>query len=60
MGRFDEAMVETRKAQQLDPLSLSVNTQMGSLLYGARRFDEAIEQLLQVVELDPSHQISHV
>lgn len=59
MGRFDEAMAETRKAQQLDPLSLSVNTQKGSLLWLARRCDEAIEQLLQVVELDPNYPTSH-
>jgi DNA-binding winged helix-turn-helix (wHTH) protein/tetratricopeptide (TPR) repeat protein len=59
MGRFDEAIAETRKAQKLDPLSLSVNTQMGSLLYVSRRFDEAILQLLQVVELDPNYPTSH-
>jgi len=38
-------MAETRKAQQLDPLSLSVNSGMESLLWLARRFDKAIEQL---------------
>lgn len=59
MGRFDEAMAESRKAQQLDPVSLSVNTQMGSLLYVSGRFDEAIEQLLQVVELDANYPNSH-
>ena len=59
VGRFDEAIAEMRKAQQLDPVSLSVNSGMGSLLYVSRRFDESIEQLLQVVELDPNYPTSH-
>jgi len=53
MGRHDEALTEIRKAQELDPLSLVINTNIGYIYYFARRYDEAIDQYREVVELDP-------
>lgn len=55
LGRFDEALGEIRKAQQLDPLSLAINTGVGHVLYLSRRYDEAIDQYRKTLELDPNY-----
>jgi serine/threonine-protein kinase len=52
--RFDEAMVEYRKALELDPLSGIINTNYGHGLMIAGRLDEAREQLRKTMELDPT------
>jgi tetratricopeptide (TPR) repeat protein len=53
MGRFEEARLELKKAQELDPLSLLNNTRVGRQLYFARQYDAAIQQLQQTLEIDP-------
>jgi len=53
-GRFDEALAESERARQLDPLSLIIASDKGMILYYARRYDEAIEQFREVHELDPT------
>jgi tetratricopeptide (TPR) repeat protein len=52
-GRHDAALAESRRAIELDPLSLWINTGFGNRLYWARRFDEAIAQCRKTLELDP-------
>jgi tetratricopeptide (TPR) repeat protein len=54
MDRFDEALAEVRRAQELDPLRLSPRAHEGNILYFARRYDEAIQRLQSVVEIDPN------
>jgi tetratricopeptide (TPR) repeat protein len=44
-GRFDEALAQIRNAQALDPLSLPVSSNVGRLLFLARRYDQAITEL---------------
>jgi TolB-like protein/DNA-binding winged helix-turn-helix (wHTH) protein/Flp pilus assembly protein TadD len=53
-GRFDEALEESERARQLDPLSLIIAADNGAILYRARQYDRAIEQLRYVQELDPN------
>jgi eukaryotic-like serine/threonine-protein kinase len=53
-GRFDEALHEMRRAQQLDPLSLIVASGIGRILHFAGRFDEAIAQYRHVIQMDPT------
>ena len=53
MGRLDEAIAEMRKAEQLDPLSPIIATDVGKMLYYDRRYDEAKTQLEKALELDP-------
>ena len=60
MGRFDEALVEIKKAQELDPLSLAINTGVGHVLYLSGKYDKAIEQYRKAVELDPGFVVTHV
>jgi tetratricopeptide (TPR) repeat protein len=60
MTRFDEAVVEVRRAQDLDPLSLSVNANVGLVLYWAREYKQAVEQLEKTLELDPNFGLAYV
>jgi TolB-like protein/Tfp pilus assembly protein PilF len=60
MGRFDEQMAEILRAEELDPVSLIINTDVGWGLYYARRFDQAIEQLRRTLELDANFGIAHL
>jgi eukaryotic-like serine/threonine-protein kinase len=53
MGRFDEGIAETKKAQELDPLSLIINTTMGWQFYVTGRNENAVEQLRKVLDIDP-------
>ena len=58
-GRFDEAMSHTKRAQELDPLSLELMWNMGVWLSFSRQYDRAIEQFRKIIEMDskfiPAH-----
>jgi Tfp pilus assembly protein PilF len=47
LGRHDEAISAIRRAEELDPVSLVINSNHGWILWCARRNDEAIAQLRQ-------------
>ena len=49
MERFDEAITEAKRMHELDPF-MSIGT---SFMF-ARRYDEAIEQLLNTIEINPN------
>lgn len=53
-GRPDEALPHIRKALESDPLSLSINADLGRVLYFARRYDESLEQYQKTLEMDPN------
>jgi tetratricopeptide (TPR) repeat protein len=57
--RFDEAIAEGKQAEQLDPLSLVIKTDLGSSYTFARQYDTAIEQLRKTIEMDQSFYIAH-
>ena len=52
LGRFDQALSELARAQELDPLSLIINSTTGYILYFARRQDEAIERCERALALE--------
>jgi serine/threonine-protein kinase len=54
MGRSEDGIAEGRYAVELDPLTLMTNTLIGTNLYLARRYDEAIEQSEKVLDMDPN------
>jgi TolB-like protein/DNA-binding winged helix-turn-helix (wHTH) protein/Tfp pilus assembly protein PilF len=54
-GRTDEALVWARRAQELDPLALH-GTDIGWILFNARRYDEAIRELRTVLAVEPDNQ----
>lgn len=52
-GRFEEALVEIRRAHELDPLSLSIATDVGDILRYAGRYAEAEREARRVATRDP-------
>jgi eukaryotic-like serine/threonine-protein kinase len=55
MGRLRDALEAIRLAQRIDPLSLAVTTGVAGVFYYGRRYDRAIEQCRNGLELDPQH-----
>jgi tetratricopeptide (TPR) repeat protein len=53
-------MAEILHAEELDPTSLIINTDIGWGLYYARKYDEAIEQLRRTLELDSNFAVAHL
>jgi TolB-like protein/DNA-binding winged helix-turn-helix (wHTH) protein/Tfp pilus assembly protein PilF len=52
-GRFDDALAESERAQRLDPLSLIIATDRGTILYYSRQYDRAIAECRAVLGMDP-------
>ena len=59
MGRFDEALAEMGRAQELDPLSLAKIAGIGEIFYYQRQYDRAIEQYRRALEMDPNSGFAH-
>jgi DNA-binding winged helix-turn-helix (wHTH) protein/TolB-like protein/Tfp pilus assembly protein PilF len=57
--RFDEAIVEAKRAQELEPLSFISNLHLGWILYLAGRYDEAIEHCNKLLDVDPNFFPAH-
>jgi serine/threonine protein kinase/tetratricopeptide (TPR) repeat protein len=53
-GRLEEAIVELKRALELDPLSPLINSNLGWALDDARQYNQAIEQDRKALELDPN------
>jgi TolB-like protein/Tfp pilus assembly protein PilF len=54
-GRHAEAQAEIRRAQELDPLSLIINSVVGWIYYHGRQYDLDIQQCERTVEMDPNY-----
>jgi DNA-binding winged helix-turn-helix (wHTH) protein/TolB-like protein/lipoprotein NlpI len=59
-GRPAEALQEIQLAQQRDPLSLPVNTDLGFCYYYTGRYDEAAKQLNLVLGMNPNFPPAHL
>jgi len=53
MGRFDEAIREGRKAQELDPLSPYTNSLLGYIYTFARKYDDAVPLFKAGIDMEP-------
>src|SRR5437879_8876885 len=53
LGHFDEALRESERARQLDPLSLIIAADNGASMLYSRQYDRAIEKLRSVLAIDP-------
>jgi DNA-binding winged helix-turn-helix (wHTH) protein/TolB-like protein/Tfp pilus assembly protein PilF len=51
--KFDDAIAEAKRAQEIDPLSLATGVNVAIANYFARRFDRSIEQSVKTLEMDP-------
>jgi TolB-like protein/DNA-binding winged helix-turn-helix (wHTH) protein/Tfp pilus assembly protein PilF len=59
LGRPKEALVEMRKAENLDPLSLIINADLAEFLLFTHSYDESIEQGRKIIEMDSTFAIGH-
>jgi tetratricopeptide (TPR) repeat protein len=55
MEHMDEAHEEMKVAQRLDPFSVSINVTAVWPVYFSRRFDEAVEQYREAVDIHPNY-----
>jgi tetratricopeptide (TPR) repeat protein len=60
LGRHKEAIKEVKTARDLDPLSPRFMANVGWLLYRARSYDQALEELEKAIELYPEHGNNYV
>jgi DNA-binding winged helix-turn-helix (wHTH) protein/tetratricopeptide (TPR) repeat protein len=51
-GQLDAATTEIKRARELDSQSLSVNRDLGRILYFTREYDQAIEQFRLALKID--------
>ena len=59
--RFEEALVEARKAYELEPFSIQYNMGLGTALTHARHYDDAaIEQFQRTLELDINYSLAWI
>jgi tetratricopeptide (TPR) repeat protein len=58
LRRFDEAIVEEKRAEALDPLVPP--TALAYLLTDAHRYDEALAALNRAIELEPNSVLAHL
>ena len=59
LGRADEAIRQVTLAQELDPLSPVINTNVAWVMINARRYDEAIVQLKRTLAMDSMYIQAH-
>jgi DNA-binding winged helix-turn-helix (wHTH) protein/Flp pilus assembly protein TadD len=59
MGRYEEALDQVRRAQELDALSLEINTVVGRIHYFGRQYERSIDAYRKVIDLDPHYARAH-
>jgi TolB-like protein len=55
----DHAIAELKRARELDPLSLPINSVLGRVYRDARRYQESIDQCRKTLDLDPDFALAH-
>jgi TolB-like protein len=58
-GRRDEALAESNRALELDPVSPIINLHLGWHYLYTRQPDRALDQLAKTLELDPSYALAY-
>jgi eukaryotic-like serine/threonine-protein kinase len=59
-SRFDDALGEMKRALDLDPLSLNIQSGLGRILHFAGRLDEAVVQYEHVIHTNPAFGQAHI
>lgn len=59
LGRTDDGLTYLRTAVEYDPLSVSIATDLAYALYTAGKCDEALQLLLDTLELEPDFYLAH-
>jgi len=55
LSRFDEALAQIEAAHEMDPFSVTINHDMGFILYLARDYEQAAKRLRLTAELRPDY-----
>jgi TolB-like protein len=58
-GRNEEALIETQRAIDLEPLSLRFSLNLPRILFFMRQYDRAIDQFQKTLELEPNFALAH-
>jgi len=59
LGRYDEAIGEAKRAQELEPFNLIASAQIGWISYLAHRPEDAIREAQNILKLDPNFFAAH-
>jgi serine/threonine-protein kinase len=59
-GQGEQGLKELTLAQEADPLSVIINSDMGKLFFFSQQMDRAIEQLRKTIDLDPQFPVAHL
>jgi TolB-like protein/Tfp pilus assembly protein PilF len=59
LGKNDEAIAEMRKAQNVDPLSLIINSELAELLLITHFTDQSIDQSRKTMDMDANFPLAH-
>jgi hypothetical protein len=59
LGRPKEALAEMRKAENLDPLSLIINSDLAEFHLLTHSYDESVEQGRKIIQMDSTFPIGH-
>jgi len=59
LGRYDEALVMIRRAQDADPFSLIINAVYGQILSRSGRTKEAVAQFQKTLDLERNFSLGH-
>src|SRR5437773_1400623 len=59
LGQFDRANAEAKRALELDPLSLVMITDAGTVYWITGRYQEAVAQFRKAIEMDPRNYTAH-
>jgi Flp pilus assembly protein TadD len=57
-GRFEEGIKESKRAQELDALSLETNAMAGQNFYFAHQYDLAIDTFRKTLDMEPNYWIA--
>jgi serine/threonine-protein kinase len=60
LGRIPDGMAELRRAQELDPLSLIINTNLAQFFSFAGDYDRASEQFGKILEMDANFMFARI
>lgn len=60
LGKHDESIAEIKRAQELDPLSIIINTNVAWIYYFARQYDQAIKQFKKTIDMDSNFAVAHL
>ena len=59
VGRLDEAIAQLRQAQELDPISLVIATDLAKRLCDVGKYHEGVQRFHRILEIDPDFVVAH-